>query len=371
MGKWEMVRLGDVCERVETEDPTKFEKLIDYIDISSINTDEKKVIDYKTISSKEAPSRARQKVYAGDILVSTVRPNLNAVAVVNTHNNDIIASTGFCVLRIKRELASNQYVFEFTKSPKFVDQLVKQATGASYPAVSNKIVLGEKIPLPPLVTQQKIADILDRANVLIEKRKAQIEKLDLLVKSQFVEMFGDPVMNPMGWETTTWEEVFNTTTGKLDSNAMVENGEYPFFTCAKEVFSIDNYAFDCEALLLAGNNAAGIYDVKHYVGKFNAYQRTYVITLKNNRFSYYPFKLMLEHKLGQMRDLSKGTNTKYLTMGILNEFIFIVPSPTLQTQFATFVERVEAQKTQLKKSLVLLELNYKSLMQKCFEGEIL
>ena len=227
-----------------------------------------------------------------------------------------------------------------------------------------------EIPLPPLHVQQKIVDILDRANALIEKRKAQIEKLDLLVKSQFIEMFGDPVTNPKGWEVEKWDSLFNTTTGKLDSNAMVENGKYPFFTCAKESYLIDEYAFDCEALLLAGNNAAGIYDVKHYSGKFNAYQRTYVITLKNSEFSYLPFKLMLEQKLDEMKNLSKGTNTRYLTMGILNDFDFLVPPLSLQKQFADFVKRVEAYKAKLNKSLEMLELNYKSLMQKCFEGHI-
>ena len=72
-------------------------------------------------------------------------------------------------------------------------------------------------------------------------------------------------------------EVASLRTGKLDSNAAVANGEYPFFTCAQETYRIDNYAFDTEAVLLGGNNAEGIFPLKYYNGKFNAYQRTYVI----------------------------------------------------------------------------------------------
>ena len=106
---------------------------------------------------------------------------------------------------------------------------------------------------------------------------------------------------------------------------MVENGRYPFFTCAKESYKIDSYAFDCEALLLAGNNAAGIYDVKHYKGKFNAYQRTYVLRLMNEKWSYILFKRQLEDKLQYLQSQSKGTNTRYLTLGILNELRFVVP----------------------------------------------
>ena len=158
-------------------------------------------------------------------------------------------------------------------------------------------------------------------------------------------MFGDPVTNPKGWESLLWKCVFNTTTGKLDSNAMVTYGQYPFFTCAKESFLIDVYAFDCEALILAGNNAAGIYDVKYYSGKFNAYQRTYILTLKNAHNKYCIFKMQLELRLKQL--------------------------PTdLQNQFAEFVQKVEAQKALLQKSLADMEQNYQSLLQKCFKGEI-
>jgi restriction endonuclease S subunit len=176
-------------------------------------------------------------------------------------------------------------------------------------------------------------------------------------------MFGDPVTNPMGWKTTNWNDLFNTTTGKLDSNAMVENGIYPFFTCAKEVFAIDTYAFDCEALLLAGNNAAGIYDVKHYNGRFNAYQRTYVITLKDNRNSYFPFKYMLEQKLGRMRELSKGTNTRYLTMGILGDFDFMLPPLPLQNRFADFVRAADKSKFELRRTIDELEATYKAILR--------
>jgi type I restriction enzyme S subunit len=81
-------------------------------------------------------------------------------------------------------------------------------------------------------------------------------------------------------------------TGKLDSNAAELNGEYPFFTCSPETLRINTFAFDTEAVLLAGNNADGIYPLKYYNGKFNAYQRTYIIeSLDDNRlnvkFLYY------------------------------------------------------------------------------------
>ena len=168
-----------------------------------------------------------------------------------------------------------------------------------------------------------------------------------------------------GYPTLKWEEVFNTTTGKLDSNAMVENGEYPFFTCAKEVFRIDKYAFDQEALLLAGNNAAGKYDVKYYKGKFNAYQRTYVLGLKEE-WSYQLFKYQLEDKLMYLQQQSLGGLTKYLTLKILGELDFIVPSMDNQNEFTRFVEQTDKSKSIIQQSLDTLETLKKSLMQEYF-----
>ena len=82
----------------------------------------------------------------------------------------------------------------------------------------------------------------------------------------------------MEWKEITLGEIAIFKTGKLNSNAAISNGEYPFFTCSPETLRINNYAFDQEAILLAGNNADGNFSIKYYKGKFNAYQRTYVIT---------------------------------------------------------------------------------------------
>lgn len=223
-----------------------------------------------------------------------------------------------------------------------------------------------KIYYPNSEEQSKIVLILDGISSVIEHRQRQLQKLDELVKARFVELFGDPELNPRGLPVLPWNAVFLTTTGKLDSNAMVENGRYPFFTCAKESYKIDSYAFDCEALLLAGNNAAGIYDVKHYKGKFNAYQRTYVLRLMNEKWSYILFKRQLEDKLQYLQSQSKGTNTRYLTLGILNELRFVVPPVAEQEQFAAFVEQTDKSKVAVQKALDEAQLLFDSLMQKYF-----
>jgi len=194
----------------------------------------------------------------------------------------------------------------------------------------------------------------------IQDRTLEIQKLDELIKARFVEMFFDK-----GYPVLGWNDVFNTTTGKLDSNAMVEDGEYPFFTCAKEVFRIDKYAFDQEALLLAGNNAAGKYDVKYYKGKFNAYQRTYVLGLKQN-WSYRLFQYQLEDKLVYLQQQSLGGLTKYLTMKILGDLSFIIPPMDKQIEFEQFVKQVDKSKVVVQKALDEVQVLFDSLMQQYF-----
>lgn len=112
----------------------------------------------------------------------------------------------------------------------------------------------------------------------------------------------------------------NITTGKLDSNAFEPNGLYPFFTCSPEPLRINEYAFDDDVILLAGNNASGNFHCNRFTGKFNAYQRTYVITAKEGYdidYIFYNLKMNLAH----LKKIAQGSQTKFLTMKILDGFM--------------------------------------------------
>ncbi len=108
----------------------------------------------------------------------------------------------------------------------------------------------------------------------------------------------------------------NISTGKLDANQAVSGGKYPFFTCAEFPDNIDHFAYDDDVVLVAGNNARGNFHVSRYKGKFNAYQRTYILTAKegfNIDYIYYALKLELK----RLRERAQGSQTKFLTMPIL------------------------------------------------------
>ena len=188
--------------------------------------------------------------------------------------------------------------------------------------------------------QRRIAAILDKADE-VERETARIQEMrDEIIQATFLDMFGDPGTNSKNLLTSPVTEVFGITTGKLDSNASVPGGNYPFFTCSKDVLSIDRYAFDCECLLLAGNNASGDFDVKYYDGKFDAYQRTYVLTSNGINLQY--GKIALEYQLEQLKRVSLGTNTKYLTLKILERIFLQLPPIELQNQFADIVHQINA-----------------------------
>ena len=187
----EKIKLGDLCNPCQGQIKIQPGTIIDYIDISSIDNNSKTVSGYQTMTFAEAPSRARKAVKKGNILVSTVRPNLNAVAIVEDATpNTTVASTGFCVLDCK-ENVDKRFVLNFCKSKAFIDEMVAQATGASYPAVSDKIVRAALVPSYSFHDQIKIGEILDKVSLIIAKRKSELTYLDNLVKARFVEMFGN------------------------------------------------------------------------------------------------------------------------------------------------------------------------------------
>jgi type I restriction enzyme S subunit len=154
-----------------------------------------------------------------------------------------------------------------------------------------------------------------------------------------------------GWEIVNIGSICNITTGKLDANASSESGVYPFFTCSRESLKIDNYAYDCECVLIAGN---GDLNVKYYKGKFNAYQRTYIVTLKNDIKDVsvkYIFKFF-EKYVEKLRQLSVGGVIKYIKLGDLTNAKIPVPPLSEQEKIVAELDClsgiIEKKKQQLK-----------------------
>lgn len=363
------MKIKDVCLGITdgSHNPPQGVENSNYLMLSSKNIfDDEITFDsprYLTQIDFEQENK-RSKVKSGDVLL-TIVGTVGRVAVVDEKMPQFTLQRSVAVLHPNKDICGSRYLMYALRGKRMY--IESRAKGVAQKGIYLKEVADIELQVPEISEQNAIVEVLDKSALIMKFYQQQLQKLDELVKARFVEMFGDPELNPRGLPVLPWNAVFLTTTGKLDSNSMVENGRYPFFTCAKESYKIDSYAFDCEALLLAGNNAAGIYDVKHYKGKFNAYQRTYVLRLTNEKWSYILFKRQLEDKLQYLQSQSKGTNTRYLTLGILNELRFVVPPVAEQEQFAVFVEQTDKSKVVVQKALDEAQTLFDSLMQKYFE----
>jgi len=173
---WRWVRLGEVCDEAKTFDPRLSPNVpFRYIDISSINSASKRIIETRIILGKDAPSRARQLVEANDILVATTRPNLNAVAFVPAELDGEICSTGFCVLR-PAAIVDATFLFFLVQARDFVDTLSGEVRGMLYPAVTNNQVRSISIPLPPPPEQKRIAAKVQELMAEVERARTACEK---------------------------------------------------------------------------------------------------------------------------------------------------------------------------------------------------
>lgn len=160
----------------------------------------------------------------------------------------------------------------------------------------------------------------------------------------------------MKWEIAKLGKIAIIRTGKLDSNAAVIGGRYPFFTCDPNTLSIDVWAYDTEAVLLAGNNASGNYTAKYYKGKFNAYQRTYIIESANEeelniRYLCYA----LNQQLRLLKMMSSGSTTKFLTVRMLDNLDIPLFGINIQTQIVNILSAYDDLIENNQKQIKLLE----------------
>ena len=194
-------------------------------------------------------------------------------------------------------------------------------------AVQGKLVPQDPADEPASVLPQKIRAEKDR---LIAEGKIKRDK-PLAEIAEEEKPFG----LPQGWEWVRLGTVATISTGKLDANAAVTDGQFPFFTCSQTPLKIDKYSFDCPAVLLAGN---GDFNLKHYTGKFDAYQRTYVIepVLLDLRFLYFT----MSKYIGELTKNQRGSAIPYLKLGDITDPLIPLPPLPEQSRIVTRVEEL-------------------------------
>ena len=243
----------------------------------------------------------------------------------------LIAQRVACVRHNALSIQSFLYYLIFSES--FVKYIKAVHTGTSIPHVSLKQIGDFPVVLPPLRTQQKISSILKSLDDKIEVNRRINENLEqqaqALYKSWFVdfEPFKDGEfveselgMIPKGWRVYSLSEFLPVITGKKDAN-VAKGGPYPFFSCSQDYGWTNDYSFEGNAILVAGN---GDFNVKMYNGKFEAYQRTYVLMPYNPRYTAWLFYAIRYH-LNDITSAARGSVIKFITKGNLADFRFPAP----------------------------------------------
>ena len=226
---WEVKKLGKVGEidKKSLNSNTDKEYEFDYISLSDVDSDQFSIKTSKQ-KFKNAPSRARRIVKKGDVLLSTVRPNLEGFTIIRDEVKDLIASTGFAVITSKNEL-HNEYLFNFLFSNIIKRQFHKLLVGSNYPAINSSDVKNLKIPLPPLLEQKKIADCLSTWDSAIEKQNALINALTDRKKALMQQLLTGKKRLPGfegKWNLNSINDLFIFKNGKAHENDIDENGKY-------------------------------------------------------------------------------------------------------------------------------------------------
>ena len=323
------------------------ERAYRYIDLTSVHIETKAIGETTEIQASNAPSRAQKLVEKDDLIFATTRPTQQRYCLISEEYSGEVASTGYCVLRAKQEVVLPKWILHWIASREFKTYVEENQSGSAYPAISDAKVKDFKIPIPcpenpkkSLEIQAEIVRILDAFTSLTAELTAELtarKKQYNHYRDQLLR-FEDGLVE---WKSLG-EVVSTIKTGKLNANAMVEDGAYPFFTCDAKPFKIDTYAFDTEAIIVSGNGSQ-VGHINYYKGRFNAYQRTYILADCSDVIT---MEFLLAYLKAYLRAYimqhSKKGSVPYITMPMLEGFS--VPTPPLEDQIriASILEKFDA-----------------------------
>ncbi|MDD7578913.1 MAG: restriction endonuclease subunit S [Elusimicrobia bacterium] len=382
-----MVKLGDVCRVLsgttpDTNNPAYWKGNLPWITPAEITEDSDIIFDTKRAISKEAVEKKGLPLLPkGTVLLSSRAP-IGKVAIAGI---DMYCNQGFKNL-VCSDKIYNKYLYFFLKSKtKFLNSLGR---GATFKEISKSIVENILIPCPNIQIQKQIAERLDKVRELIAQQKEQIAKLDLLIKSRFLDMFGDPITNPKNWPLFPLGKFISVSGGFAFPSSEFKESGLPIVRIGNinsGVFKDDHFVFyqeneklrkylvypDDLVLSLTGTVGKDDYANICFIGKkyarYYLNQRNAKLVLTSNLDKTFIWQIFKSPEIKKrLTSLNRGVRQANISNQDILNLKVIYPDLFLQTQFANFVKSVEQQKEVFSARLFHLEILYKSLMQEYF-----
>lgn len=289
-----------------------------------------------------------------------------------------------------KEYLNTKYLYYFMS--KYIEILRNQSIGGVIKYIKLGNLTDARIPVPSLKEQLKVVEILDKAKKVLDKRKEAIDLLDELVKSKFIEIFGDPVQNPLGWQVKPFLDSGNCKNGMNFSATetgvelqYLGVGDFKDLSKIEDVNNLGKVSLNkmpsTEYLLQDGDIVfVRSNGNKALVGRClavypNGIPTTYsgfcIRYRKTDKSLEIPYLLQVLKTDSMRKNMAgRGANIQNLNQKILGELMIPIPPIELQNQFVDFVKQVDKLKFKMEESLKALENNFNSLMQKAFEGEL-
>jgi type I restriction enzyme S subunit len=329
----------------------------------------------------------RLRLSKGDVLL-TIVGTIGRAAVLTTDPPPVVFQRSVSVIRPDKNRLDSKYLYWVTQSRDFQSQLSRFTNKSSQAGVYLKKLKTAEIPLPPLPEQKRIASILDAGDALRAKRRESIEQLDSLLQATFLEMFGDPVTNPKGWEVHPLGSMCDVRDGTHDSPKYVDAG-YPLLTSKNFA---DGHVDYSGAKLISEedyrqiNKRSGV-DVGDLVmPMIGTIGNPVLITqqpdfaIKNVALIKFdgrsPNRRYVHSLLGSAyfdhvtSKANRGGTQKFVALKDLRAIPTPTPPLDLQTRFASIVESIDQQKARLKAHLAELDTLFASLQSRAFNGEL-
>lgn len=335
-GEWEKCKLGDIATGFDygmNAAAKPFDGENKYIRITDIDEASSTYID-KDIVSPDGTLTENYLVNDRDILLARTGASTGKSYLYRKSDGKLYYA-GF-LIRANVTKHNPYFVFSQLHTHRYWSWVSIMSARSGQPGINSQEYSSFPVYVTSLREEEKISALLSIIDERIATQNKIIEKLQSLIKGIAQHCIKE---STSGNTYVKLGDICQITTGKLDANAQVDNGIYPFFTCAEQPFKIDSFAFDTEALLISGNGANLGY-INYYKGKFNAYQRTYVLDLFSENIQYikWALKVLLPKRIAIEKSSS---NTPYIVLSTLTDLRLPIPCKSKQSFIANLMQSLE------------------------------